>query len=83
MGNGLAIVFVLGNVFGRLLNPYATAASSIMSHSCRISGRVAGTWTMSSSSAVAETEALNDIRVRSLAISEEDRAGENPVAELM
>lgn len=44
-GKGLATVLVGGNVLLRLLNPYATAASSMMSHSWRISGRVGGTRT--------------------------------------
>lgn len=49
-GNGLATVLVCGNVRLRLSNPYAIATSSMMSHSCRMSGRVGGTWTWISSS---------------------------------
>ena len=49
-GNGFATVLVCGNVFFKLSNPYAIATSSIMSHSCRMSGRVGGTYTWISSS---------------------------------
>lgn len=42
---GCATVLVGGKVSGRLLKPYAMAASSIKSHSCMISERVGGTCT--------------------------------------
>lgn len=49
-GYGFATVFVCGNVFFKLSNPYAIATSSMMSHSCKMSGRVGGTCTWISSS---------------------------------
>lgn len=83
IGRGFAIVLALGKVNLRLLKPYATAASSMMSHSCRMSGRVAGTSTMISSSLTVETEEWRDIRVRREEISAAERAGAKPVQELM
>lgn len=83
IGSGFPIVLALGKVVLRLLNPYATAASSMMSHSCRMSGRVAGTSTVISSSAVVDTDAWSDMRVRREAISAGESSGEKPVHELM
>ena len=79
--SGWATVLVAGNVCGRLLNPYAIAASSTMSHWCRMSGRVGGTDTMSLSVLSGETSALNDMRSRRPFTCGEERL--SPVQELM
>eukprot|EP01139_Manchomonas_bermudensis_P009680 Amastigsp_a339439_708.p3 type:complete len:214 gc:universal Amastigsp_a339439_708:281-922(+) len=43
MGSWRPTVEQVGNVRGTLLNPYAMATSSTMSHACRMSARVGGT----------------------------------------
>lgn len=73
---GCATVLVRGKVFGKLLKPYAMAASSMISHSWRISGRVAGTST-SSSSGFSVVCAESDMRLRSFTTS--DPLKERPV----
>lgn len=83
IGSGRPTVLARGNVLVMLLKPYATAASSMMSHSCRMSGLVGGMSTRSSSSFEGETVAERDIRVRRPATSDGGRAGEKPVTELM
>lgn len=62
--SGCATVLVAGNVSGKLLNPYAIAASSIMSHSCRMSGLVGGIATSSVSMSPDESSTPNDMRSR-------------------
>jgi hypothetical protein len=78
---GFATVLVLGNLVGRSLNPYAIAASSMISHSCNISGRVHGTSTSITSGSEEEGLAESDMRVRSVEISLVDK--DRPVAALM
>jgi hypothetical protein len=79
--SGCATVLVLGNVSGRLLNPYAIAASSIMSHSCRMSGRVGGMATSSVSASPGESSVRNDMRSRRSLTCGAERF--SPVHELM
>lgn len=83
IGRGFATVLLDGKVFFRLLKPYATATSSIRSHSCRISGRVGGTLTMSLSETVFDCAAstLWPMRSRYLMMSLCGRL--RPVQELM
>lgn len=77
----MATVLVVGIALGRLLNPYAIAASSMISHSCKISDLVAGTETSNSSSFTVDGLADRDIRVRRSHCSCRDR--DSPVAALM
>lgn len=74
-------MLVAGNVSGRLLKPYAMAASSMISHSCNMSGRVGGISTRSSSVSFGDTVACSDMRVRRTDTSCADK--ESPVQELM
>lgn len=69
IASGCATVLVGGNVSGSLLKPYAMAASSMMSHSCRMSGRVGGICTMTSSLFSLETVAEWVMRSRRFATS--------------
>lgn len=78
--SGCATVLVAGNVCGRLLNPYAIAASSMMSHWCRMSGRVGGTDTRTLSVSSGEISAFNDMRSRRPFTSGAERL--SPVQEL-
>lgn len=71
--NGWATVLVAGNVLGRLLKPKAMAASSMISHSWRMSGRVIGISTAKVSGSVFDTVASRDIRQSSLEISPADK----------
>lgn len=80
IAKGCATVLVCGKISGRLLNPYATATSSMMSTSWKISGRVQGTVTAISSESE-DTVGERDMRVRSLAIEVEGR--EREVQELI
>ena len=79
MAKGCATVLVVGKVSGRLLNPYAIAASSMISHSCRMSGRVGGISTCSSSMLLGDTVACRDMRVRRVDTS--GAVSESPVHE--
>jgi hypothetical protein len=81
ISSGCATVLVAGNVSGRLLNPYAIAASSMISHSWKMSGLVAGISTRISSSFAGEIVALWDMRSSSGTISAE--VSFSPVHELM
>lgn len=73
-------MLVAGKVWGKLLNPYAIATSSIISHSCRMSGRVAGTSTNSSSGLEGDIDDVRPIVWSRLETSVDLR--ERPVHEL-
>jgi hypothetical protein len=62
--NGCATVLVWGKMSGRLLKPYATAASSITSTSWKILGRVQGIETSRASGSVGESVGESVMRVR-------------------
>jgi hypothetical protein len=81
IGNGCATVLVWGKISGRLLKPYATAASSIMSTSWKMSGRVHGSETIRASGSLGERVGDRVMRVRSDWIVEDVR--EREVQELM
>ena len=82
IANGCATVLVGGKVSGRLLNPYAMAASSMISHSCMMSGRVGGISTFTTSTlSSALTDAVSVMRSRREATSLV--FSERPVQELM
>jgi hypothetical protein len=80
IASGCATVFVRGKESGRRLKPCAIAASSMMSHSCRTSGRVGGTATASVSPS-APAVAVSDMRESSVACSAAER--DRPVQLLM
>lgn len=79
--SGCATVLVAGKVSGSLLNPYAIAASSMMSHSCKMSGRVGGMSTMISSGLFGETCGCSVMRSRRVEIAA--ASSSRPVQELM
>ena len=62
--NGCATVLVWGKMSGRLLKPYATAASSIMSTSWKIFGRMQGIETSRALGLVGESAGESVMRVR-------------------
>lgn len=64
IGKGCATVLVWGKISGRLLNPYATAASSIMSTSWKMSGRVHGSETIRASGSSGERVGERVMRVK-------------------